>query len=71
MFTLWHDWGSPVFGHCPFLPSLFLNLHPRYLNMSGVNFFTGAHHFVASNNTFTEAKTVSGIMSTKGICQAS
>ena len=61
-------WGSPAFGCCPFLPSLFLNLHPRYLNMSGANFFPGAHHFVASNNTFSEAKTVSGIMS-KGIRQ--
>jgi hypothetical protein len=35
-------------------------LHLRYLNMSGTNFFAGAHHFVASNNTF-ESKTVSGM----------
>jgi hypothetical protein len=32
--------------------------------MIGTNFFAGAHHFVASNNTF-ESKTVSG-MFTKG-----
>ena len=68
-FTSWHHWGSPAFGRCPFLPSLFPNLHLRYLNMSGASFFTGAHHFVASDNTFSEAKTVSGIMSTKGIRQ--
>ena len=33
--------------------------------MSGTNLFPGAHHFVASNNTFNEAKTVSE-MFTKG-----
>ena len=32
--------------------------------MSGTNLFTGAHHFVASNSTFNEAKTV-GVMFTK------
>ena len=32
--------------------------------MSGTNLFAGAHHFVASNNTFNEAKTVS-VMFTK------
>jgi hypothetical protein len=33
--------------------------------MSGMNLFAGAHRFVASNNTFNEAKTVSRIF-TKG-----
>ena len=37
--------------------------------MSEANFFAGAHHFVASNNTFNEANTVSG-MFTKGAHQA-
>ena len=32
-------------------------LHLQHLNMS----FAGAHQFVASNNTFNEAKTVSGM----------
>ena len=68
MYTSWHDWGSPAFGRCPFLPSLFPNLHLRYLNMSGTNLFAGAHHFVASNSTFIESQTVSG-MFTKGIRQ--
>ena len=69
-FTSWHHWGSPAFGRCPFLPSLFSNLHLRYLNMSGASLFAGAHHFVASNSTFIESQTVSG-MSTKGIPRAS
>ena len=34
--------------------------------MSGASLLAGAHHFVASNNTFNEAKHVSG-MFTKGI----
>ena len=29
--------------------------------MSGASLLPGAHHFVASNNTFNEAKTVSGM----------
>ena len=33
--------------------------------MSGTNLFAAAHHFVASNNTFNEAKTVS-VTFTKG-----
>ena len=41
-------------------------LHLQYLNMS----LAGAHHFVASNGTFNEAKTVRS-MFTKGIHQAS
>ena len=69
-FTSWHDWGSPAFGRCPFLPSLFPNFHLRYLNMSGASLFAGAHHFVASNSTFIESHTVSG-MFTKGIRRAS
>ena len=69
-FTSWHDWGSPAFGRCPFLPSLFPNLHLRYLDMSGASFFADAHHFVARDNIFIEAQTVSGIFM-KGIHQAS
>ena len=34
-------------------------LHCRYLNMSGANVLAGAHQFVASNNTFNNANTVS------------
>ena len=41
-----------------FLPSS-EPLHLRHLNMS----FAGARQFVASNNTFYEAKTVSGMLS--------
>jgi hypothetical protein len=52
-----------------FLASFILSLHLRYLNMSRANLFAGAHHFVASNSTFIEAKTVSG-MFTEGIRQA-
>ena len=59
--------GSPRFGCCLFLPSLILNLHLQYLNMSGASFFAGAHHFVANNSTFIESQTVSE-MFTKGIC---
>ena len=33
--------------------------------MSGTNLFAGAHHFVASNNTFHEAKTVSVMFAKK------
>ena len=36
-------------------------LHLRYLNMSGASLLAGAHHFVASNNTFNAAKTVRGM----------
>jgi len=38
--------------------------------MSGTSFFAGAHQFVARDNTFIEAQTVSE-MFTKGIHQAS
>ena len=62
--------GVPPFGRFPFLPSLILNVHLRYRNMSGASFFTGAHHFDASNSTFIEAKTVSKVFA-KGIRQAS
>jgi predicted Ser/Thr protein kinase len=31
--------------------------------MSGANLFANAHHFVASNSTFTESQTVSGMLS--------
>ena len=41
-----------------FLPSS-EPLHLRHLNMS----FAGARHFVATNNIFNEAKTVSGLFS--------
>ena len=34
-------------------------LHRRYLKMSPVTILEGAHHFVASNNTFNSADTVS------------
>ena len=67
-FTSWQHWGSPAFGRCPFLPSLFPNLHLRYLNMSGGNFFAGAHDFVARDNIFIE--TVSGILTKVSIKQA-
>ena len=66
--TSWHGWGRLGFGTvlaCPPLP-----LHLRSLNMSGANLLAGAHHFVASNNTFNEAKTVSG-MYTQCVRQAS
>ena len=70
-FTSWHDWGVfLLFGRCPSLPSLILNLHLRYRNMSGASFFAGAHHFDASNSTFIEAKTVSKLFA-KSIRQAS
>ena len=57
VFTSWQNWSSaglqalffPSFPH----PE---PLHRRHLNMS----FAGARQFVASNNTFNEAKTVSG-----------
>ena len=58
---------SPGFGRCSFLPSLILNIHLRYLNMSGACFFAGAHHFVVRDNTFIDVSE----MFTKGICQAS
>ena len=67
----WDDWGSPEFERFPFLPSLILNLHLRYFNMSGANFFAGAHHFVLRDNIFIEAQTVSGMFNTKAIRQAS
>ena len=57
--------GSSALQRSPFLPSLTLNLHLRYLDMSGTNLFAGAHHFVASNNTYNEARTVSAVF-TKG-----
>ena len=38
--------------------------------MSGASFFAGAHHFVANNGTFIEAKTVS-VMFAEGIREAS
>ena len=37
-------------------------LHLRYFNMS----FAGAHHFVASNGTFNEAKTVRRMFTKRG-----
>ena len=59
------------FGRCSFFPSLILNVHLRYLNMSGASFFAGAHHFDANNSTFIDANlTVSGIF-VKGINEAS
>ena len=61
-FTSWHDWGLLRLGavlSCP-LPSP--NLHLRYLDMSGASFFAGTHHFVARDNIFIEAQTVSGIL---------
>ena len=48
----------PASALLSFLPSS-EPLHLRHLNMS----FAGARHFVASNNTFYEAKTVSGMFS--------
>ena len=57
-----------MFGRCPFVPALILNLHLRHFNMRGASFFERAHHFVARDNTFIEAKTVSG-MFTKSIRQ--
>jgi hypothetical protein len=69
-FTSWHHWGLSGFGCCPFLPALILNLRLRHLNMSGASSFAGAHHFVARNNAFIEAQTVSRIF-TKGLRQAS
>ena len=51
-FTSWQHW--PAGALLSFLPSS-EPLHLRYLNMS----FAGARQFVASNNTFYEAKTVS------------
>ena len=70
-FHLGHNWGSsglqvlsfPSFSH----PE---PLRLQYINMSGASLFAGTHHFVASNNTFNEAKIVSG-MFTKSIHQAS
>ena len=69
-FTSWHDWVGSGFGRCPFYPSHISNVHLRYLNMSGASFFAGAHHFVANNGTFIEAKIVSGMFA-KDIRQAS
>ena len=59
-FTKWQNWGSSdlralSFPSFPHLQSLNL----RHLNMS----FAGARQFVASNNIFNEAKTVSGMFS--------
>ena len=51
-------------------PLFFLALYLRYLNMSGATFLAGAHHFVANNGTFIEAKTVR-VMFAKCIRQAS
>jgi hypothetical protein len=48
-----HDWLLGAFLACP---SLILNRHLRYLNMSGANFFAGAHHFVVRNSTFIETQ---------------
>ena len=54
-FTSWQTWGSSGLQALSF-PSLPPEpLHLRYLNMS----FAGARHFVASNNIFNEAQTVS------------
>ena len=47
---------GPASALLSFLPSS-EPLHLRHLNMS----FAGARQFVASNNTFNEAKTVSGM----------
>ena len=57
-FTSWQNWGVfwPAGALLSFLPSS-ERLHLRHLNMS----FAGARHFVASKNTFYEAKTVSGM----------
>ena len=59
-FTSWQNWGVfwPAGALLSFLPSS-EPLHLRHLNMS----FAGARHFVASKNTFYEAKTVSGMFS--------
>ena len=59
-----------VFGRSPFSPSLTLNIHLRYLNMSGASFFMGTHQFDTSNSTFIEAKSVSKVFA-RGIRQAS
>jgi len=58
--TSWHGWGSPglqalSFPSFPY-PEL---LRLRYLNMSAASVLAGAHQFVASNNTFNTANTVS------------
>ena len=37
-------------------------LHPWYFNMSGASVLAGAHHFVASNNMFNTANTVSSMV---------
>ena len=64
------SWATPGFGRCSFLPSLILNHHLRYLNMSGASLFAGAHHFVASNSTFIESHTVSGCLLKVSVEQA-
>ena len=68
-----HVFTSCMMGgveRCPLLPSLILNLHLRYQNMSRATFFSGAHHFVVNNSTFIEAKTVSGMLTKVIFCQA-
>ena len=54
-----HVCGNQVFWPSPFLPSLIPNLHLQYLNMSGASVLAGAHDFVALDNTFNTANTVS------------
>ena len=56
-FTSWHDWGSPGLRALS-LPS-FLHFHLQYLNMSRASVLAGAHHFVAHDNMFIAANTVS------------
>ena len=50
--------------HSPFLPSYPHPelLHLQYLNMCRASVLAGAHHVVASNNTFNTANVVSGMV---------
>ena len=57
--------GSPGLRALSFPSFLHLEpLHLQYFNMSGVSVLAGAHHFVASNNIFNTANTVSGMVIT-------